>query len=819
MFGLFTNINYIHNQTSNNKHRTTKMKKTISINIAGTVFYIEEDGFEKLNAYLKSIQKYFSSYEGSKEIVEDIEARIAEKFWDKRKSDEKQAISLQDVDGLIASMGSVSDFEAIQEEEDLVMAGEKSEAKEANGDSSKTSDTYGYEYKTQYGKAKSEYKYDSGTKKLYRDSQRKLLGGVCAGLAHNLGFDPLWIRLFFLFLFLGIGPITAGAFSGIMVVFYVACWIAFPANPALEEDERIRKFYRNPDGKVLGGVMSGIASFTGWDLGMLRFVSVLTIILFGSGIIIYVILWVIAPEAKTLTDKMQMSGEPITLENIESNIKRTFNVEDKHENTLSTLLLLPFRIISQVFKALGPFAEFLISAGRIFIGGLMAFVGFITILALFLTLFVGISALDDNHILFFDLPVGLLGRDASPLMIFGFFLASAVPMFVITWAGISLVIRKNLFTPTIWQSALGVFLVGLFVSMYTGVRYRKNFAKTASVEKVLNYSIDPKIPLFERNYTDLNQDWEPSTELIGYEGTTIKIEQVFRADGKDKQGAEQNAVAVNYNIVQQDSILTFDDRFEIKDNMPFRDQRIIVKIYVPYDKPFTMSRGFAEFVDNNFDGQYFDNSNGDKFKGSLWKFTKDGELVCLNRTVPKTTEDEDGTSMQILDIKDFESIKTNDYCNLLIEEGNEFEVSIPEDNKLEYVLKDGTLEINNNVTKIHITMPKLKGITMKKGSGECVVKGFEMENLEIELFDANTLEINGSAKSVKAKLSNNSSLKAFDLEANKVDIEVKDNASAEINAKNNLIAKSNNTGRITYRSEPSSITKIVTGQGAIEKEE
>ena len=98
-------------------------------------------------------------------------------------------------------------------------------------------------------------------------------------------------------------------------------------------------------------------------------------------------------------------------------------------------------------------------------------------------------------------------------------------------------------------------------------------------------------------------------------------------------------------------------------------------------------------------------------------------------------------------------------------------------------------------------------------------KGFELENLEIELFDANTLEISGSSKSIKAKLSNNSNLKAFDLEADKVDIEVKDNASAEINAKNNLIAKSSNTGRVTYRGEPSSITKTVTGQGAIKKEE
>jgi phage shock protein PspC (stress-responsive transcriptional regulator) len=792
------------------------MKKTISINIAGTLFYIEEDGFEKLNAYLKSIQKYFSSYEGSKEIVEDIEARIAEKFWDKQKSEDKQAISIQDVDGLIASMGSVSDFAAIEEEEDLVMAGAKSEEQQANSTSSKTNDSN--EYKTPYGKSGTEYRYDSGGKKLYRDTRRKLLGGVCAGLAHNLGFDPLWLRLFFLFLFLGIGPITAGAFSGIMLVFYIACWIAFPANPALEEDERIRKFYRNPDGKVLGGVMSGIASYTGWDLGMLRFVSVLSIFLFGSGIIIYIILWAIAPEAKTLTDKMQMSGEPITLENIESNIKRTFNVEDKPENTLSRLLLLPFRVISQVFKALGPFAEFMISAGRIFVGAMMAFVGSITIISLFFALFVGYTALESGHVRFGNLPIGLLGRDASPLMIFGGFLAMAVPAFVVAWAGISLVIRKNLFTPTVWQSALGVFLIGLFVSMYTGVRYAKNFAKTASVEKVSNYTIDPKIPMFERNYMDEDQDWEPSTELIGYDGTTIKIEQLFKADGKDKQDAEKNAVSVNYNIVQKDSVLTFDDRFEFKDNTPFRDQRIHIKVYIPYDKPFSMSRGFAEFADNNFDRQYWEDSEGDKFKGSLWKFTKDGELICINRTIAEISEDEDGTRMKSLDIKDFEYIETNDYCDLVIEEGDEFEVKISDDNKLEYEVKNNTLEINNNVTKIRITMPKLKGITMKKGSGECKVEGFEMEDFEIELLDANKLKISGSAKSVKAKLSKNANLEAFDLESKKVEIEVKDNANAEVNVQDNLIAKSNNAGRVRYRGEPASITKTVTGQGAIEKE-
>ena len=809
------------------------MKKTISINIAGIVFHIEDDGFDKLNAYLKAIQKYFSSYEGSKEIVEDIEARIAEKFWDKQKSEDKQAISLEDVDGLIASMGSVSDFAAIEEDEDLATAGETKKENTSNATESKTTEeTHNQQHKYNY-----DYKHYSAPKKLYRDTRRKILGGVCAGLAYNLGFDPLWIRLAFLFLLLGIGPITAGVLSGISLVLYIACWIAFPANAMLEEDDRIRKFYRNPDGKVLGGVVSGIASYTGWDLGMLRFVSVLSIFIFGSGIVIYLILWAIAPEAKTLTDKMQMSGEPITLENIESNIKRTFNVENKPEDSVTKLLLLPFRIISQVFKALGPFAEFLISAGKVFIGGMMTFVGVIFIIALFFALFVGMTALENANIYFGDhVPVGLIGRDASPLMLIGGFLASAVPAFVVAWAGLSLLTRKNLFTPTVWQSALGVFIVGLLTTMYTGVRYARNFAKTASIEKVANYTIDPKIPLFDLNYTGLGQDWEPSTEIIGYDGTNIRVEQVFRADGPDKQEAEKNALAVNYNIIQKDSILKFDDRLEFKDDARFRDQHIRMKVYIPYEKPFSMTRGFAEFIDNTLDNRYWEDSEGDKFKGSLWKFTKDGELVCINRILKvednnndNTNREDDfttGTPIQTLDIKGFEYVKTDGKdgtCNVIIRQGGEFKVEVGGvDNldQIKYSVANNTLQIeqkDNRILEVHITMPTLKGITMKGGNGESSIHDFTMDNFTADLFDNNTLNITGNTKSLNAKLGVNAKLQAFDFEALSAKVEAKDNASAEINVKEKMEAKTIGSAQIRYRGEPS-VSRSVQEGGSVEKE-
>ena len=93
------------------------MKKNISINISGIIFHIEEDGYESLKKYLDSINRYFSTFEDSSEILADIESRIAEIFLSKL-NEEKQVITAEDVSALIATMGSVSDFRAVEEPEE-----------------------------------------------------------------------------------------------------------------------------------------------------------------------------------------------------------------------------------------------------------------------------------------------------------------------------------------------------------------------------------------------------------------------------------------------------------------------------------------------------------------------------------------------------------------------------------------------------------------------------------------------------------------------------------------------------------------------------
>ncbi|MFT7421930.1 MAG: phage shock protein PspC (stress-responsive transcriptional regulator), partial [Arcticibacterium sp.] len=204
------------------------MKKTIQINIAGVVFNIEEDAFETLKAYLDSIKKYFSSYDGSEEITADIEARIAEKFIGKNKTEDIPIIGTNEVEKVMASMGTVADFEAIDEEDDVFAAAPPKARKQAN-----TSDT---------------------SKKIYRDGKRKALGGVLAGLASRFAVDVVWFRVVFLILTLGLLGTGIGP---IFVLAYIICWIAFPVSNDLEEQVNIKKFYRDTDHKVVSGVASG----------------------------------------------------------------------------------------------------------------------------------------------------------------------------------------------------------------------------------------------------------------------------------------------------------------------------------------------------------------------------------------------------------------------------------------------------------------------------------------------------------------------------------------------------------------------------------
>lgn len=186
------------------------MKKTLTVNLGGTVYHIDEDAYILLDNYLNNLRYHFRKEEGADEIVRDMEARIAELF-DEALRGGLQVITIKEVEEVIARMGKPEELND-GEEENASASGEKAYDSESTGTS--------------------------------------------------------------------------------------------------------RRLFRNPDDRVLGGVVSGLAAYFGWDVTWTRIVFILAGFLVHGLILAYLLAWIIIPLAQTATEKLQMRGEPINVENI-----------------------------------------------------------------------------------------------------------------------------------------------------------------------------------------------------------------------------------------------------------------------------------------------------------------------------------------------------------------------------------------------------------------------------------------------------------------------------------------------------------------------
>jgi phage shock protein PspC (stress-responsive transcriptional regulator) len=189
------------------------MKVTVNINLGGYAFNIDEDAYERLRQYMKSLEKEFSVESSAAEIMSDIECRIAELFK-QRLSNYKQVINMKDVEEVMAILGSP----------ELIS-----------------------------GTGTSDEPPPRSQRRIYRDPDRRVFGGVCAGISAYLDWDPLIMRIIFAIL-------------------------------------------------VLPG---------------------------GFGLALYLILWIVLPEAKTTAQKLEMRGDPVTAENIRDSVKQEFETVKK----------------------------------------------------------------------------------------------------------------------------------------------------------------------------------------------------------------------------------------------------------------------------------------------------------------------------------------------------------------------------------------------------------------------------------------------------------------------------------------------------------
>lgn len=266
------------------------MNKIVNINIGGTPFIVDENAYDLLKNYLKTLSDVFRGQEDCAIIEMDIEQRISELLSDKS-METSNIVSVDDIQKVIKRIGEPREF--IDETE--LENGGSNESKE-NMDQPQTLPPLFEKQSTPLPPPPVPDPYTL-KKRLFRDPREKILGGVCSGLAHYLGIDPVWVRL-------------------IAVV--------------------------------------------------LGFIS------FSTLFIIYIILWIIIPPARTPFEEMQMYGETTTLSNIGHAVNGIFDSSNKYfksKNTRSKLekIIRSFGTIGKILLIIIALAAIPIALGIILI--------------------------------------------------------------------------------------------------------------------------------------------------------------------------------------------------------------------------------------------------------------------------------------------------------------------------------------------------------------------------------------------------------------------------------------------------------------------
>jgi phage shock protein PspC (stress-responsive transcriptional regulator) len=495
------------------------MNKTVNINLGGMFFHIDEDAYQKLTRYFEAIKRSLSNSSGQDEIIKDIEMRVSELLSEKQKT-EKHIVSSKDVDEVIAVMGQPEDYRIDDEEP---------------------------------GNTTPKYT-SSNTKKLYRDSENGMVGGVLAGLGHYFGIDKVWLRLFLLILL----------FAG------------------------------------------------------------------GTGLLAYIILWIVMPEAKTTAEKLEMTGEPVTISNIEKKVREEFdNVSDKIKN--ANYDEMGNRIKTGVEKAGNSFGNFIIALLRVFskiLGVILIIIGF----SVLFTMLVSVFTLGTNT--FIDFPWTTLVETGNatdyPTWFFGLimFFAVGIPFFFLSLLGFKLLSPNLKSIGNIAKYTLfAVWLLTVVLAIAIGIKQVTAYSVDGKVVQKENINLKPTDTLlikikynayFAKNVYDHN-DFKITLDSIGNNliysnnvsfriahaddksGGYIQIEK--EAKGASLFEAKKRAEKIKYNYKIAGNQLILDNYLltDLKDK--FRDQEIEITLFLPKGTLFKMDESMENY--DRTDEDYF----------------------------------------------------------------------------------------------------------------------------------------------------------------------------------------------------------------------
>lgn len=494
------------------------MNKTVNINLGGMFFHIDEEAYQKLSRYFDAIKRSLTNSSGQDEIIKDIEMRISELLTEKQKT-EKHVVSLKDVDEVIAVMGQPEDYRIDDEE---------------NGNAIPN-----------YSSPKA--------KKLFRDTENGMIGGVLAGLGHYFGIDKVWLRIFLLIM--------------------IFAW--------------------------------------------------------GTGFLAYIILWIVMPAATTTSEKLEMTGEPVTISNIEKKVREEFeNVSEKFKN--ANYDEMGNRVKTGAEKIGSSFGNFIIAVLRVF----SKFLGILLImggLSVLFFLLVGIFTLGTG--VFIDFPWTTLVETGNltdyPTWTFGLimFFAVGIPFFFLTLLGFKLLSPNMKSIGNIAKyTLLAIWLISVALAIAVGIKQASAFSVDGRVVQKENLNLKPTDTIlikfkhndyFAKDLYD-NDNFKITLDSTGNkviysnnvgfkiaqsDTKTAYIQIEKEAKGETLFEAKQRAEKIKYSYKIVGNQLLLDNYLLTDSKEKYRDQEIEITLFLPMGTSLKMDDSMRQY--DRTDGDYF----------------------------------------------------------------------------------------------------------------------------------------------------------------------------------------------------------------------
>jgi phage shock protein PspC (stress-responsive transcriptional regulator) len=422
-----------------------------------------------------------------------------------------------------------------------------------------------------------------------------------------------------------------------------------------------RKLYRDKDRGTIAGVCTGLGHYFGIDSVWIKIAFILLIWAGGAGVIAYLVLWIAMPKAITTSEKLEMTGEPVTISNIEKKVREEFDtVSNRLKNADYSQVKNGAERVGNgigdaLIKIFGAFAKVL--------GAFIVLFSTIALLAVCVTSVVMIfsSSMPENKVVeFISTPLGL----ETPLWIQGilFILAAGIPLFFILILGLKLLVTNlksigniaKYSLLAIWIIAVGV-LISLGINEFNQMAYsgktvqKETFNITANDTLKVKFKYNDYFSKSVNDRDDIRIMQDSAGNAVIYSTNVgihlkrtdklvpfIQIER--RANGKSFAEANERAEKVKYNFKIVGNELILDNYFLTNTKNKLRNQRVDIYLYLPNGIVYYPDANVEHYLDgSNSDFDYFYGPEGFKYK------VDNTDLKCLDCPDNENNTNEENT--------------------------------------------------------------------------------------------------------------------------------------------------------------------------------